>query len=119
MKVPYLSPTTRALAEIMDERHRQVHHLGHTPEHDAEAHARGCLALAAAARLAMVASLASADTSERFARDLRNMAIVLDPWSSAPALLKVPARRLLVEAGALAAAELERIDGLPPGGAAP
>ena len=104
----HISDTSMALSAIMDERLRQVHELGHSPEHDQEHHGAGCLARAAAARLAVVASSALAPSDPQLAQELRNMAILLDPWSSAAAFLRTSPLRLLAEAGALTAAELER-----------
>jgi len=102
------NPTLVTLTDIFEERLRQVHELGHTPERDAELYGQGALARAAAARLVLAASLAQPPEDASFARSLRDMAIILEPWSSAPAILRAPPRRLLIEAGALAAAELER-----------
>jgi len=89
----------RALADIATERNRQISVKGWSPDHD-DAHRDGSLAAAA------VAYAFSAATAERyFAAD----PLGFWPWDPTSWKPRSP-REDLVRAGALIAAEIERID---------
>ena len=90
--------TSNALDDIANERKRQITTEGWTPEHD-DAHTTGELAIAAGCYA--IGSQLSGERDRVFARYW--------PWHKAW-WKPDTARRMLVKAGALIVAEIERID---------
>lgn len=103
---------TRAIVDVLNERFRQVHEEGWTPEHD-DTHADGEMARAAAAYALF------AGQPHRFselAKSIRSALAWLWPWSAEWWKPSTSDRRNLVKAGALILAELERLDRAAEGG---
>lgn len=96
--------TGHVLAEIDEERFRQITDEGWTPEHD-DSHADGALALAAAA----YAQHAGSSDSTREFRERHSSAPVHWPWDRAW-FKPTDRRRDLIKAAALIVAEIERLD---------
>lgn len=93
-----MSLTSKVMAEIQAERLRQVEREGFGPEHD-DHHQAGVLARAGAVYACLGA------------QELENHQYDLPPWPWGEHWLKPKdARRNLVRAAALIAAEIERID---------
>lgn len=92
--------TSLALADIREERVRQMHVEGWTPDHD-DTHLRGEMAKAAAA-YAYGSTIGSTSRSWWFPADMW-------PWDKSWWKLSTP-RRDLVKAAALIVAEIERLD---------
>lgn len=88
---------TDAARDVLVERHRQIEVEGWTPGHD-DAHDDGSLACAASCYACAAAGLADAD------RDW--------PWNGG--FKPADPRRMLVKAGALILAEIERLDRAAP-----
>lgn len=99
-----------AVEEIYKERRRQVDCEGWTLEHD-DGHSQGELALAAATYAAM-SGLLHASTQY-----LHACASALWPFNGLPKHENGNKRRLLIKAGALIIAEIERLDRQSAGGA--
>jgi len=105
-----LKGQSRAIADIASERQRQMESEGWTREHDDE-HAEGELANAAAA-YAHVASLSDGERRRVTGiYSIDNIGMLRDLWPWAKSWWKPKDRRAdLVRAGALIAAEIERLD---------
>jgi hypothetical protein len=101
---------TRATLDVLAERHRQISEEGWTPEHD-DQHLNGDMALAAATYA--VASTYP-DTALKWVKrpyHLNNIRRLADLWPWEVGWWKPgTARRMLVKAGALILAEIERLD---------
>lgn len=87
---------TKAAADVLAERRRQIEAEGWTPDHDDE-HDNGSMALAAAAYAAEAGGLGYMQSRKLF------------PWNDNWWKPKDP-RRNLIKAGALILAEIERLD---------
>jgi hypothetical protein len=94
------TPLTAAAHDVLAERQRQIASEGWTPEHD-DTHADGSLSEAAAC-YAMGDVEASAD----------NETVAIWPWSLEWWKPEGGRRRMLIKAGALILAEIERLDRL-------
>ncbi|MCW5727212.1 hypothetical protein [Parvibaculum sp.] len=99
--------TAKALFDILNERARQIHAEGWTPEHDDE-HDKGEMAMAAAAYAWIAADTDDARAAPLGSR-LSGHAPALWPWDRKWWKPKSP-RYDLVRAGALILAEIERLD---------
>lgn len=105
---------SKALEDISAERQRQVTQEGWTPEHD-DGHGQGEMARAAAC-YAYLGTLA--DNEIGFHRDALygivrgaiSIVSIMWPWSPQWLKTKGDNRRMLVKAGALIVAEIERMD---------
>lgn len=97
-----LAPSRNAVLDVVRERHRQVEVEGWSPDHDDE-HKCGELALAAAAYASTAAGRMDGSVA------VLSMANKLWPWRWAWWKPGDP-RRMLVKAGALIIAEIERLD---------
>jgi hypothetical protein len=94
---------SRAMLDVIAERHRQVEQEGWTPEHD-DTHGEGEMALAAAC-------YAVTSTPRRHATDHHRHMAFARYWPWAPNWWKPKNPRAdLVRAGALILAEIERLD---------
>lgn len=91
---------SKALQDVASERQRQIEEEGWTPQHDDE-HGDGSLACAASCYACAAAGLSDAE------RDW--------PWGENDFKTASP-RRMLVKAGALILAEIERLDRAGDGG---
>lgn len=101
--------SSRALDDIMEERHRQISAEGWTPEHD-DAHTDRSLAVAGAC-YAIAASAPIDGNSSVFDENIKcgNAVRALWPWDW-KWWKSSDRRRNLVKAGALIVAEIERLD---------
>lgn len=90
------------VGRIAAERVRQIVEKGWTPEHDRTEHADGSLVEAAYLLLADYATLPRPFVRHELAEEL---------WEHASAKYRTDRQRLLEIAGALVAAELDRLDG--------
>lgn len=107
-------PLSRALLDVIAERHRHVEGEGWTPEHD-DAHRRGEMIMAAvtygtnaAVRVQLAADGYSA---ERIDEMSRNTGVPRTwPWSRSWWKPVGGTRRILIKAAALLVAEIERLD---------
>jgi hypothetical protein len=103
---PKAAPLTEAATSVLAERQRQISVEGWTPEHDDE-HDGGELSAAASAH-----TLCAADQLHPFSQgdgDYVNVPPAVWPWAAEGWRPSSP-RRMLVKAGALILAEIERID---------
>lgn len=96
--------TYHVIADIQEERFRQISAEGWTPEHD-DTHTEGEIAMAAAA---YAISGAGGRDTYRYGRPAR-LAEIVWPWSKAW-WKPTDRRRDLVKAAALIIAEIERLD---------
>lgn len=107
---------SRAVHDVTVERLRQVDAEGWTPEHDDE-HREGEMAFAAAGYAVAASDHTQAVVHEFDAHGEPTLADDVDrpshaPWPHGWDFKPAPARRLLVKAGALILAEIERLDRL-------
>ncbi len=93
------APLTQAVRDVLAERQRQISEIGYAPDHDDE-HADGSLARAAACYALGRKSVRALEWSPD---------VILWPWENWAWKNGEP-RRMLVKAGALILAEIERLD---------
>lgn len=105
--VPAEQPSMAAARDVLAERRRQIEAEGWTPEHD-DQHGLGELARAAASYAATYA--AECDNSIVTEARLVTFARAIWPWGLGWFKSAGGRRRLLVKAGALILAEIERLD---------
>jgi hypothetical protein len=100
--------SSQHIADVLEERNRQILELGWSREHDDTYHADGSLAFAASV-LADVAAIQHIH-HRATGKDLKIYPVEEAPWPEDWTFKPADTRRQLVKAGALILAEIERLD---------